>query len=48
MIVAFKVKLIEDEFTTEEYDVSNEEGTTLLKAIQNHDITIHCIVLTLK
>ena len=41
--MAFKVKLIEDEFTTEEYDIFAEEGENLLSAITNHDIAIHCI-----
>ena len=41
--MAFKVKQIEDEFTTEEYDIFAEEGENLLSAITNHDIAIHCI-----
>ena len=42
-IVVFTVKLIEDEYTTEEYNVSAEEGENLLSAMTNHDIAIHCI-----
>ena len=34
---------MEDEFTTEEYNVSAEEGENLLSAMTNQDIAIHCI-----
>ena len=35
--------MIEDEFTTEEYEVQAEEGSTLLKACKQSNIPIHCI-----
>ena len=34
--------MIEDEFTTEEYEVQAEEGSTLLKACKQSSIHIHC------
>ena len=40
--VTFHVKLIEDKYTTNEYDVSSRVGTSVLAALNDNDIAIHC------
>lgn len=40
--VTFHVKLIEDKYTTNEYDVSTHIGTSVLTALNDNNIAIHC------
>ena len=40
--VTFHVKLIEDKYTTNEYDVSTHVGASVLAALNDNDIAIHC------